>query len=78
MKKEIFIRSIDFIVGIDKCKNVVGVVRYPWCHTLWEDGITNNEDIAEHILKHDWLGKNNAKNEDGIQHACFPWFVGWK
>ena len=63
------IRSTDYIVGIDECKNVVGVVRYPRCAQR-AHGITNSEDHAVHVLKHDWPGKNDAKDEDGMQHAC--------
>ena len=69
--KERVIRSTDFITGIDECKDVVGVVRCPRC-TQRAHGITNNEDHAVRILKHDLPGKNDAKDEDGMQHACFP------
>ena len=61
----------DFSIGIDECKNVVNIVRYPLCAPR-AYGITNNEDNAMHVLEHDWPGKNDAKDEDGMQHARFP------
>ena len=71
--QEVVVGFIAFNVGIDKCKNIVGVVRYRWC-LLWRaHTITiNDEGLAEHVLEHNWLGANDAKDKDGIQQACFP------
>ena len=51
--QEVVAGFIAFSVGINKCKNIVGVVRYHGC-VLWRaHTITiNNEDLAEHILEH--------------------------
>ena len=69
--KEISIRLTGCTVSIDECKNI-DVFRYRW-YALWRaHGITNNEDLALHILKHDRLGANDAKDKDRIQQACFP------
>ncbi len=63
--QEIGFRFIAFNVGIDKCKDFV--VRYRPC-VLWcvYAGIINNEDLAVHVLKHELLAANHAKDEDGI------------
>jgi hypothetical protein len=73
MIQEIVIRFIAFNVGIDKCKNIVDVARYRW-RVLWRAHAIsiNNEDLAGHILKYNWLGANDAKDKDGIQQASFP------
>ena len=70
MIKEIVIGLTDCIVGIDEYKNIVGIDRYPR-FAQRAHGIANNEDFAGDVLKHDWPGKDDAKDEDGIQHACF-------
>ena len=70
MKEEFFIRFTDFVAGINECKNIVGIKRYPRCAQR-AHGIANNEDLAANVLKHDWPTENDTKNEDGIQHACF-------
>ena len=51
--QEVRVGFTAFNVGIDKCKNIVGVVRYRW-YVLWRvHTITiNDEGLAEHILEH--------------------------
>ena len=73
MIQEVVVRFIVFYVCIDKCKNIVGVVRYRRC-VLWRaHTITiDDEGLAVHILEHDRLGTNDAKDENGIQQTCFP------
>jgi hypothetical protein len=61
----------EFTVSIDKGKNIASWYHWSAC-LLVAHSIVNNEDIFLHILKHDWLGANDAKDEDGIQQACFP------
>lgn len=71
MMKDMVIRLTGSFVGIDEGKNVVAVDGYPLC-TQSTHGIANSEDHAIYVLKHDWPGENDAKDEDGMQHACFP------
>ena len=53
MIQEVVVRFIVFNVCIDKCKSIVGVVRYRRCVLGRAHTITiNDEGHAVHILEH--------------------------
>ena len=57
------------MVCIDKRKNVIS--RDHHGAFLVPHFIINEKDLSQHILKHNWLGTDYAKDKDVIQKASF-------
>jgi len=67
--EEHFIRDAGLTVRINECKNVISRDVHP--SLLGLNLVCDKEDIPIHVLKHDRLGSDEAKNQNEIQKASF-------
>ena len=64
---------IKIKVGIDKCKNIVNIARYRRrVHRRAHAMIINNDDLARHILEHNWLGRMLQRIRMECSRHVFP------
>jgi hypothetical protein len=63
------IRYTGYPIRIDKCKNVISRDYHSALFVQYL--ITNEENCSPLVLKHDWLGLDDAKDKDVVQQASF-------